>query len=69
MKNDNRPAYTDAANKISEILRPANGMSCEFRVFSEADRDALKYPDFTFDSRGHILMAGDWYVIITCANG
>ena len=44
-------------------------MSCEFYIMDNRYYGQLAMPQFSADNRGNPLVVGDWYVIVTCADG
>lgn len=61
--------YQHAAQNMSLILSQAKDMTCTFYVMDEHYYNNLAYPELSCDSRGNMLIVGDWYVIVRCANG
>lgn len=61
--------YMNAADNMSLILQHEKSMSCCFYVMDKAYYGNLAYPQLSADNRGHALVIGDWYVIVTCSNG
>lgn len=61
--------YVQAAINMSIILQDEKCMSCAFYVMDKGYYSSLAYPQLSADNRGNQLAIGDWYVIITCANG
>ena len=62
--------YVNACNHIAYILGydTPEGKSCDFYVMDKTYYDSLN-PELVRDNRGNALVIGDWYVIVTCANG
>lgn len=58
-----------AAQSISEIMQRTSGAKCAYLVMDEAYMSSLAMPQYSADNRGHRLMVGDQYMVITCANG
>ena len=61
--------YMNAAENISCILQREKGMTCVFYVMDNRYYKNLALPQFSADNRGHQLVVGDWYVIVTCGDG
>lgn len=61
--------YMNAADNMSLILQHEKGMNCRFYVMDKTYYGNLAYPQLSADNRGHSLVVGDWYVIVTCSNG
>ena len=61
--------YMNSAENISCILQREKGMTCVFYVMDKRYYENLALPQFSADNRGHQLVVGDWYVIVTCGNG
>ncbi len=61
--------YMFAAENISLILQRGKNMTCVFYVMDARYYRNLARPELSADNRGHQLMIGDWYVIVTCSNG
>lgn len=61
--------YMNAAENISCILQREKGMTSVFYVMDNRYYKNLALPQFSADNRGHQLVVGDWYVIVTCGDG
>lgn len=61
--------HLNAVENINCILQREKGMTCAFYIMDKRYYDSLALPQFSADNRGHRLIVGDWYVIVTCANG
>ncbi len=61
--------YMFAADNMNLILQREKSMTCAFYVMDARYYGNLAHPELSTDNRGHQLMIGDWYVIVTCSSG
>ena len=58
-----------AAHQIDALIQRTSGAHCRYFVMDDEYLSNLPYPELSRDNNGNRLMAGDQYMIITCANG
>ena len=58
-----------AAHQIDALTQRTSGAHCRYFVMDDEYLSNLAYPELSRDNNGNRLMAGDQYMIITCANG
>ncbi|MBQ7052336.1 MAG: hypothetical protein IJN79_06030 [Clostridia bacterium] len=58
-----------AAHQIDALIQRTSGAHCRYFVMDDEYLSNLAYPELSRDNNGNRLMAGDQYMIITCANG
>lgn len=62
--------YYAASILISALLEGySDGKKCRFFILDKTGLMSLENHDFTFDTRGHQLIPGDWYIEVECRNG
>lgn len=58
-----------AAHQIDALIQRTSGAHCRYFVMDDEYLSNLAYPELSRDNNGNRLIAGDQYMIITCANG
>jgi hypothetical protein len=62
--------YFMATVILSQILQNASdGKSCRFMILTQEEYETFEHPEIMHSTRGHNLLVGDWYVVVTCRNG
>ena len=58
-----------AASYIDSIILATSNARCRFAVMDESYISGFRFPDLVRDNNGNRLIPGDYYMIVTCANG